>query len=266
MLIGAQLAGRFQLHNSLNAVVGGADPAESQLSHHRQNIVNGIATREWRLTVLESCRRVLPDVYLDGAHNRGRGAGVCAIFWKRKLMPAEWYLIFGALRAKAVDEVTRHLFPHPRSGFLRTGDASGSQRPASFSDMAGRPTPRNSPCRGRGQASCIRAFEGGPRRTRLHHRSLYLVRTAACLVGTPQKSRVALETTVEWASFRCCWPRGRRSVLLGAQNSRQSFERMKKHKRRNKFGSRHWWAYWLLRPMGDDGTRCEHVARAGFTA
>ena len=74
-----------------------------------ENIVNGIATTEWpgRLERLQT----RPDVYLDGAHNPG-AARELARFLEENFAGRKVYLIFGAMRDKAVDEVTGMLFPH----------------------------------------------------------------------------------------------------------------------------------------------------------
>jgi dihydrofolate synthase/folylpolyglutamate synthase len=74
-----------------------------------ENIVTGIATTEWpgRLERLQT----RPDVYLDGAHNPG-AARELARFLKENFAGRNVYLIFGAMRDKAVDEVTGTLFPH----------------------------------------------------------------------------------------------------------------------------------------------------------
>src|SRR5258708_16157749 len=52
-----------------------------------------------------------PDVYLDGAHNPG-AARELARFLEENFAGRKVYLIFGAMRDKAVDEVTGMFFPH----------------------------------------------------------------------------------------------------------------------------------------------------------
>ena len=72
-------------------------------------IVVGINSTEWpgRLERLQTG----PDVYLDGAHNPGAAREV-ARFLGESFAGRRIYLIFGAMRDKAVDEVTGLLFPH----------------------------------------------------------------------------------------------------------------------------------------------------------
>ena len=104
-----RLSGRFQLQNALNAI------AAAQILQNRgyritdEDIVTGIATAEWpgRLERLQT----RPDVYLDGAHNPG-AARELARFLEENFTGRRVYLIFGAMRDKAVDEVTGMLFPY----------------------------------------------------------------------------------------------------------------------------------------------------------
>jgi dihydrofolate synthase/folylpolyglutamate synthase len=103
------LAGRFQLHNALNAV------AAARLLQNRgyrisdEAIERGVATTVWpgRLEKVSSH----PDVYLDGAHNPS-AARELAAFWEQNFADRKVFLLYGALRDKAVDEVAGLLFPH----------------------------------------------------------------------------------------------------------------------------------------------------------
>jgi dihydrofolate synthase / folylpolyglutamate synthase len=107
--IAPSLAGRFQLQNALSAV------AATRLLQSRgfripiEAIVEGIAQTEWpgRLEKIQS----RPDVYLDGAHNPS-AARVLAAFWEQNFAGRRIYLLYGALRDKAVDEVAGVLFPY----------------------------------------------------------------------------------------------------------------------------------------------------------
>jgi dihydrofolate synthase / folylpolyglutamate synthase len=109
MEVAPQLKGGFQLQNALTAVAtarvlqrrGFALPAEA--------IQKGIAATVWpgRLEKLHS----RPDVYLDGAHNPA-AARELAGFWQQELAGRKILLLYGALRDKAVDEISGILFPH----------------------------------------------------------------------------------------------------------------------------------------------------------
>jgi dihydrofolate synthase / folylpolyglutamate synthase len=103
-----RIPGRFQLQNALSAV------AAARMLHDRGHTISseaireGIANTVWpgRLEKMQS----RPDVYLDGAHNPSAAAELSA-FWHENFAGRRIFLIFGALRDKAVDEIAGQLFP-----------------------------------------------------------------------------------------------------------------------------------------------------------
>ncbi|HET8922681.1 MAG TPA: folylpolyglutamate synthase/dihydrofolate synthase family protein [Candidatus Acidoferrum sp.] len=107
--IAPSLPGRFQLENALIAA------AAARLLHDRgfqvsdDAITQGIAGAVWpgRLEQLQSH----PDVYLDGAHNPSAAREI-AFFLQQNFAGRKIWLLYGALRDKAVDEVAGQLFPH----------------------------------------------------------------------------------------------------------------------------------------------------------
>jgi dihydrofolate synthase / folylpolyglutamate synthase len=103
-----RLPGRFQLQNALNAVAAARLLSDRGYRISDQNIADGIATTLWpgRLEKLQS----YPDVFLDGAHNPS-AARELASFWQENFAHRKIYLLYGALRDKAVDEVAGALFP-----------------------------------------------------------------------------------------------------------------------------------------------------------
>ncbi len=103
------LPGRFQLQNALNAVAAARWLCERGFRIPDKAISQGIAATVWpgRLEKLQS----EPDVYLDGAHNPS-AARELATFWDENFSGRKIYLLYGALRDKAVDEVTGLLFPY----------------------------------------------------------------------------------------------------------------------------------------------------------
>ena len=107
-LIAPQLPGRFQLQNALNAVACARLLQAKGFRVSDENIERGIAETRWpgRLEKLQS----QPDLYLDGAHNPG-AARELARFLEENLAGRRVFLIYGAMRDKAVDEVTGLLFP-----------------------------------------------------------------------------------------------------------------------------------------------------------
>jgi dihydrofolate synthase/folylpolyglutamate synthase len=107
--IAPSLPGRFQLHNAVTAVAATRLLQERGYRIPVEAIIEGIGTTVWpgRLEKMQS----RPDVYLDGAHNPA-AARELAVFWEQNFADRRIYLLYGALRDKAVDEVAGVLFPH----------------------------------------------------------------------------------------------------------------------------------------------------------
>ena len=107
--IAPSLPGRFQLQNALNAFAAARQLAVRGFRISSKDITEGVATTVWpgRLEKLQSN----PDVYLDGAHNPG-AARELAQFLEQRFAGRKIWLIYGALRDKAVDEIAGQLFPH----------------------------------------------------------------------------------------------------------------------------------------------------------
>ena len=107
-LIAPRLPGRFQLQNALNALACARLLQAKGFRVSDENIERGIAETRWpgRLEKLQS----QPDLYLDGAHNPG-AARELARFLEESFAGRRVFLIYGAMRDKAVDEVTGLLFP-----------------------------------------------------------------------------------------------------------------------------------------------------------
>lgn len=104
-----RLPGRFQLENALSATAAARLLQERGYRISDENIVRGIAATEWPGRI-ERCG-TRPDVYFDGAHNPG-AAKELAAFLEENFRGRKVYMVFGAMRDKAVDEVTGALFPH----------------------------------------------------------------------------------------------------------------------------------------------------------
>jgi dihydrofolate synthase/folylpolyglutamate synthase len=104
-----QLAGRFQLQNAVNAVAAARTLSVRGYRIPGNAIEQGIAAAVWpgRLEKLQS----KPDIYADGAHNPG-AARELAAFWEENFAGRKIFLLYGALRDKAVDEIAGVLFPH----------------------------------------------------------------------------------------------------------------------------------------------------------
>jgi dihydrofolate synthase / folylpolyglutamate synthase len=125
-----RLPGRFQLQNALNAVASARLLQARDFRISDENIEHGIAATRWpgRLEKLQS----QPDVYLDGAHNPS-AARELAHFLEENFASRRIYLIFGAVRDKAVDEITGLLFPLANEVIFTQ---PGTQRAVSATELA----------------------------------------------------------------------------------------------------------------------------------
>ena len=128
------LPGRFQLENALNALAAVSVLQKRGYRITDQDIVEGIASTEWpgRLERLQT----RPDVYLDGAHNPG-AARELAAFLQQNFTARKIYLIYGAMRDKAVDEVAGLLFPHAYEVVFTQPGTPRAVSAAQLAEMAG---------------------------------------------------------------------------------------------------------------------------------
>jgi dihydrofolate synthase/folylpolyglutamate synthase len=103
-----QLPGRFQLRNALAAATVARMLAERGFPIDDTAIENGIRAAQWpgRLERINEW----PAVYLDGAHNPA-AAKELARFWEESFDGRRVFLVYGAMRDKAVDEIAGLLFP-----------------------------------------------------------------------------------------------------------------------------------------------------------
>jgi len=96
-------------------------------------IEQGIAAAEWpgRLEKLQS----RPDIYADGAHNPG-AARELAGFWQENFAGRKIFVLYGALRDKAVDEIAGMLFPHAAEVVFTEPRTSRAISAAQLSEIA----------------------------------------------------------------------------------------------------------------------------------
>jgi dihydrofolate synthase/folylpolyglutamate synthase len=136
-----QLRGRFQLGNALNALGAARVLQDRSYRVHDENIERGIASAQWpgRLERLQ----VRPDVYLDGAHNPS-AARELANYLAENFQGRRIYLIFAAMRDKAVDEVTGMLFPLAYEVFFTGARTTRAVSATQLAEMAGHHAQRSS--------------------------------------------------------------------------------------------------------------------------
>ena len=102
------LAGRFQVRNALTAIAAARMLADRGAPVDDGAIARGIATTRWPGRLERISER--PEIYVDGTHNPA-GAREIAVFWDAFLPGRNIFLIYGAVRDKAVDEIAGLLFP-----------------------------------------------------------------------------------------------------------------------------------------------------------
>lgn len=129
-----RLAGRFQLENALTALAAARLLAEKGFRISDEAITHGISDAVWpgRLEKLQSH----PDIYLDGAHNPG-AARELAAFLDENFAGRKIWLLYGALRDKAVDEIAGVLFPHAAEVIFTEPRTTRAISAAQLADMAG---------------------------------------------------------------------------------------------------------------------------------
>jgi dihydrofolate synthase / folylpolyglutamate synthase len=109
------LPGRFQIRNALTAAIAARLLAERGFPLSDDAIERGIAAVNWPGRLERLATR--PDIYLDGAHNPA-GARELLKFWKENCAGRGIILVYGAMRDKAVDEISGLLFPHATTVIL----------------------------------------------------------------------------------------------------------------------------------------------------
>lgn len=102
------LAGRYQLRNALTALATAHAASRRGFVIGREAIERGIASARWAARLEKFGDH--PTIYLDGTHNPA-GARELVSFWDEHFSSRRVLLVYGAMRDKAVDEITGLLFP-----------------------------------------------------------------------------------------------------------------------------------------------------------
>jgi dihydrofolate synthase / folylpolyglutamate synthase len=128
------LPGRFQLQNAQNAAAAARILQNRGFRILNDAITEGIANTVWpgRLEKLQSH----PDVYLDGAHNPSAALEL-ATFLQRNFASRKIWLLFAALRDKAVDEVAGLIFPQAEEVILTAPRTPRAISPAQLAEITG---------------------------------------------------------------------------------------------------------------------------------
>ncbi|MGH9701919.1 MAG: bifunctional folylpolyglutamate synthase/dihydrofolate synthase [Candidatus Acidiferrales bacterium] len=115
MAIDLPLPGRFQLRNALAALAAARLLAQRGFPLDDDSIAHGLAAVRWPGRLEKLMEK--PALYLDGAHNPA-GARELLSFWKDHFQGRKIFLIYGAMRDKAVDEISGLLFPRVHTVIL----------------------------------------------------------------------------------------------------------------------------------------------------
>ncbi len=121
------LGGRYQIENARTAIA-----ACRALGFNDQIIASGMARTAWpgRLEVLQRN----PTFILDGAHNPSGAAALAAHICEFYSQNPVW-LVYGAMRDKAIDEVTSELFPLADRLILTAPGFARALRPQAILEM-----------------------------------------------------------------------------------------------------------------------------------
>jgi dihydrofolate synthase / folylpolyglutamate synthase len=120
------LAGEHQVENAITAA----------LALHALGVsASGIAGARWPGRLEQVAPN--PDIILDGAHNPA-GARALAAYLERFYSDRKRWLIYGAMRDKAIEEVAGVLFPLADELVLTAPDSPRALRPESLAEFAGR--------------------------------------------------------------------------------------------------------------------------------
>jgi len=124
------LAGEHQVENAQTAIA-----ALHALGVSREAIEAGIAETRWpgRLELISS----RPEIILDGAHNPS-GARALVSYIQRFYVDRKITLIYGAMRDKAVVEMTAILFPAADSVIVTAPNQERATRPETIRDLGER--------------------------------------------------------------------------------------------------------------------------------
>ena len=112
------------MENALTAAV-----TLTELGINDGAIERGIAAVRWPGRL--ECVAQRPDIVLDGAHNPA-GARALADHMDRFFTEREVRLIYGAMRDKAVDEITAILFPKADHVILTAPSQARALRPKAY--------------------------------------------------------------------------------------------------------------------------------------
>ena len=230
-----RLPGKFQIQNSLNAVAAARYLQKRGYRISDDAITQGIAEAVWpgRLEKLQTEPGCLSGwraqsfggeraCGLPGAEPRGR----------------KIWLVFGALRDKAVDEIAGVLFPHAAEVIFTAAahHARDFRRPAGGNHVASRRAFHD--CSRRGSRARICARPGRCARRRHRRRVALPCRATAPLLEKSRAGRRALKNTVEYRGSGSDTVFPDTLNIDGEEKFKGTEAREKRDARRDEFGAR----------------------------
>jgi dihydrofolate synthase/folylpolyglutamate synthase len=135
--IACPLAGEHQVENAVTAAV-----ALACLGIADSAIEAGIARSRWPGRLERVSER--PEIILDGAHNPS-GARALAAYIDRFYGHRRVRLIYGAMRDKAIDEISGILFPRAQQVIVTAPQQARALAPEALRDIGGHPNLRTAP-------------------------------------------------------------------------------------------------------------------------
>jgi len=177
--IDCPLAGEHQVANAVTAVV-----ALDQLGFPAETIREGIRQARWpgRLERVSAA----PEIILDGAHNPA-GARALAAYINRFFDGRRVWLIYGAMRDKAVEEMGAILFPLADQILATAPAMARALRPETIRELTDHPQVRTTPALD--EALEIARREAAPEDAIFVAGSLFLVAEARrLLLGTEPRA------------------------------------------------------------------------------
>lgn len=125
------LAGAHQVQNAAVAIL-----ACREYGLNLEAIRKGVAVARWPGRLEYVSKR--PDIILDGAHNPA-GAKALASYIRQFFRDRPVWLVYGAMRDKAIDEVTSELFPLASKLILTAPNFPRALRPEAIREMTDHP-------------------------------------------------------------------------------------------------------------------------------
>jgi dihydrofolate synthase / folylpolyglutamate synthase len=125
------LPGAHQVQNAVTAIL-----ACREFGLKTEAIRTGVAAAKWPGRLEYVARR--PDFILDGAHNPA-GAKALASYIRQFFRDRPVWLVYGAMRDKAIDEVTSELFPLASNLILTAPNLPRALRPEAIREMTDHP-------------------------------------------------------------------------------------------------------------------------------